>query len=342
MFDKPPLSRRSPAWRSSTASSSSTAATPASAKRSCVRRRAGHAGHRLPQRRAVLFHVAPRTTSRCACSTSTASPTTASFVDPRRAGPRLSVARQAARAGLRFQSQIYRADGETIRAARRRLHRRRHARAGVRHAAACALEVGRTGRTARSFRLERWIDPPGAAGTPAITTSTPPAARTTRHPTRASSRAGHDPPHPRRGLKRRRVLTWGPCCYYQKQFFDGRDNTLSTPDHLMRYDLEVSGFPSSHAGHLVLLRLKDQDYPGHEGSKTGRPGICRSCKWAKAQGAVVGFAHSGWGLEVKGSDAPELRHAAVRRHRRQRVHRGRDARCGRFHLDGRHAVRRGS
>ena len=30
----------------------------------------------------------------------------------------------------------------------------------------------------------------------------------------------------------------------------------------MRYDLEVSGFPSSHAGHLVLLRLKDQDYPG--------------------------------------------------------------------------------
>ena len=30
----------------------------------------------------------------------------------------------------------------------------------------------------------------------------------------------------------------------------------------MRYDVEVSGFPSSHAGHLVLLRLKDQNYPG--------------------------------------------------------------------------------
>jgi hypothetical protein len=58
------------------------------------------------------------------------------------------------------------------------------------------------------------------------------------------------------------VLTWGPCYYYQKQFFSGQDNPLSTPDRLMHYDLEVSGFPSSHAGHLVLLGLNDQDYPG--------------------------------------------------------------------------------
>ena len=28
------------------------------------------------------------------------------------------------------------------------------------------------------------------------------------------------------------------------------------------YDVEVSGFPSSHAGHLCLLRLKEDDYPG--------------------------------------------------------------------------------
>ena len=58
------------------------------------------------------------------------------------------------------------------------------------------------------------------------------------------------------------VLTWGPCWYYQKQFFAGKDHPLSTPEHLMRYDVEVSGFPSSHAGHLFLLRLKEQDYPG--------------------------------------------------------------------------------
>ena len=59
------------------------------------------------------------------------------------------------------------------------------------------------------------------------------------------------------------VLTWGPDYYYQKQFFSGRkDNPLSTADRLLHYDLEVSGFPSSHAGHIILLNLKDQDYPG--------------------------------------------------------------------------------
>ena len=58
------------------------------------------------------------------------------------------------------------------------------------------------------------------------------------------------------------VLTWGPDYYYQKQFFSAKDHPLSKPDRLMHYDLEVSGFPSSHAGHIVLLDLKQQDYPG--------------------------------------------------------------------------------
>src|SRR5215470_12842720 len=58
------------------------------------------------------------------------------------------------------------------------------------------------------------------------------------------------------------VLTWGPCYYYQKQFFEGKANKLSTSDNIIRYDLEVSGFPSSHCGHLALLGLSDQDYPG--------------------------------------------------------------------------------
>jgi hypothetical protein len=100
------------------------------------------------------------------------------------------------------------------------------------------------------------------------------------------------------------VLTWGPCYYHQKQFFEGKDNQLSTPDNLMRYDVEVSGFPSSHAGHLVLLRLKDQDYPGAKVLEDWPTWDLPILQWAKAQGAVVGFAHSGWGLEVKGSELP--------------------------------------
>lgn len=49
------------------------------------------------------------------------------------------------------------------------------------------------------------------------------------------------------------VLTWGPCWYSQKKYFEGSTSELSIPNYVMRYDIEVSGFPSSHAGHLCLL-----------------------------------------------------------------------------------------
>jgi len=100
------------------------------------------------------------------------------------------------------------------------------------------------------------------------------------------------------------VLTWGPDYYYQKQFFSGKDNALSKPDRLMHYDLEVSGFPSSHAGHIVLLNLKQQDYPGTKKIEDWPTWDLPIFRWAKSQGAIVGFAHSGWGLQVAGKDLP--------------------------------------
>jgi hypothetical protein len=106
------------------------------------------------------------------------------------------------------------------------------------------------------------------------------------------------------GLNVGSVLTWGPSYYFQKQFFSGRDHPLSKPDHLMHYDVEVSGFPSSHCGHLVLLRLKDQDYPNTRVLEDWPTWDLPILKWAKSQGAVVGFAHSGWGLEVKTDALP--------------------------------------
>ena len=56
------------------------------------------------------------------------------------------------------------------------------------------------------------------------------------------------------------VLSWGPCWYHQKQLFDGQTSSLSKNRTLMRYDVEVSGFPLSHAGHLCLLNLKEDDH----------------------------------------------------------------------------------
>jgi hypothetical protein len=106
------------------------------------------------------------------------------------------------------------------------------------------------------------------------------------------------------GLNVGNVLTWGPCYYFQKQFFEAKLNKLSTPSNLLRYDVEVSGFPSSHVGHINLLGLRDQDYPGAKEIDDWPTWGLPILKWARAQGAVVGFAHSGWGLEVKTDKLP--------------------------------------
>jgi len=101
------------------------------------------------------------------------------------------------------------------------------------------------------------------------------------------------------------VLTWGPCYYYQKQFFRGRrDDPLSKPRELLHYDLEVSGFPSSHSGHLVLLDLNEQDYPGTKRIEDWPTWDLPILRWAKSQGATTGFAHSGWGLQLKSEALP--------------------------------------
>jgi hypothetical protein len=93
-------------------------------------------------------------------------------------------------------------------------------------------------------------------------------------------------------------LSWGPCWYHQKRYFEGKVNHLSTPDNLLRYDVEVSGFPSSHCGHICLLRLHDQDYPGTKLIEDWPSWDLPIFRWAKGQNAVVGFAHSGWGLDA--------------------------------------------
>lgn len=93
------------------------------------------------------------------------------------------------------------------------------------------------------------------------------------------------------------VLAWGPSWYHQKTFFTGHDDPLSTTKNIMRNDVEVSGFPSSHAGHVVLLGLKEDDYPGTTKVEEWPSWTLPVFSWAKSQNAVTGYAHSGFGLK---------------------------------------------
>lgn len=97
------------------------------------------------------------------------------------------------------------------------------------------------------------------------------------------------------------VLTWGPCYEFQRTFFSPSVHALSEPFTLIKYDLEISGFGSEALGHVCLLDLKDQTYPGSDGTKTkGWPTWTTPVmRWAKAQGGVTGYAHSASGLQIE-------------------------------------------
>jgi len=93
------------------------------------------------------------------------------------------------------------------------------------------------------------------------------------------------------------VLSWGPGWYHQKQFFTGKEDSLSTARNVIRYDVEVSGFPSQRTGHLILTGLKEDDYPGTTTIEDWPSWGVPILRWAKSQGALTGYAHSGSGLE---------------------------------------------
>ncbi|QEG39471.1 CehA/McbA family metallohydrolase [Roseimaritima ulvae] len=96
------------------------------------------------------------------------------------------------------------------------------------------------------------------------------------------------------------VLTWGPCFEHQRKYFGAMANGFGTQDTLLKYDLEISGFGSESLGHVCLLNLNDQTYPGSEGSKTkGWPTWTTPVmRWAKQQGGYAGYAHSASGMTI--------------------------------------------
>jgi hypothetical protein len=90
------------------------------------------------------------------------------------------------------------------------------------------------------------------------------------------------------------ILTWGPCFDFQRNYFSPTADKVSEPFTVLKYDIEVSGFGSAALGHVCLLNLKDQEYPGSNGSKEkGWPTwTVPVLRWCKEQGGVTGYPHS--------------------------------------------------
>lgn len=202
-----------------------------------------------------------------------------------------------------FQQQIYRTEGESIRLPEGK-YTVEYSRGPEYLSMTKELNVHGNGPDEMSFRLQRWIDPSTYGWWSGDHHIHAAGCSHYENPTE-----GVDPEVIMRqvlgeGLNTGAVLTWGPSWYHQKGFFTSQDSALSTAQTLLHYDVEVSLFPSSHAGHLVLLGLTEDDYPGTTRIEEWPSWDYPVMRWAKLQGAVVGFAHSGVGLQVKTNQLP--------------------------------------
>ena len=202
-----------------------------------------------------------------------------------------------------FQPQVYRADGETI-ALPAGYYTVTYTAGPEYIAHTREFTVDATSPAEISLQLERWIDPSKRGWYSGDHHVHAAGCSHYQNPTEGVLPKDMVRQLLGEALNVGAVLTWGPCYYYQKQFFTGEDDTLSKVDRIMHYDLEVSGFPSSHAGHIVLLGLKDQDYPGTKRIEDWPTWDLPIFQWAKQQGAIAGFAHSGWGLTIDTAALP--------------------------------------
>ncbi len=205
-----------------------------------------------------------------------------------------------------FQSHVYRIDGETVLLPPGKFDVQ-YSRGPEYHVRHAEIEIDPQRDNTLEIKLDRWFNARDhgfysgdhhihAAGCAHYT-----------HPTEGVSPADMFRQVQGEGLNVGCVLTWGPCFEYQRQYFGTEANMFGTQDTLLKYDLEISGFGSQALGHVCLLNLKDQTYPGSEETKTkGWPTWTTPVmRWAKEQGGYAGYAHSASGLAIDPNSATE-------------------------------------
>ena len=194
-----------------------------------------------------------------------------------------------------FQKKIYRADGQTVSLAPGS-YKVEAARGPEYLVQRSERTVAAGGAAQWEFTLARWIDP-GArhwySGDHHIHAA---GCAHYQHPEEGVGPEMLIPQLKGEALAIGSVLTWGPGFQTQKLNFTGQDHPVSTPATKLHYDLEVSGFPSAHCGHLALLQMKAMDYPGAARIEDWPSSNAPVLRWARSQGALTGYAHAGLGL----------------------------------------------
>jgi hypothetical protein len=253
---------------------------------------------------AIPFRIAPAHSIKLQVLDQNGKPTMASFIFRDRLGRIYPAPTKRIEPDFYFQPQVYRRDGESIELPPG-AYTATYTGGPEFLAQKQSFVVSKTQPASLSFQLNRWINPADQgwySGDDHIHSA---GCSHYESPTQ-----GVDPTSMNRQVLGEHldvgaVLVWGPCFYYQSQFFRGRhDDPASGPHSVLHYDLEVSGFPSSHAGHLVLLDLSKMIYPGTSKIEQWPTWDLPILRWAKSQRATVGFAHSGFGLAVGTDQLP--------------------------------------
>jgi hypothetical protein len=207
---------------------------------------------------------------------------------------------------LFFQPHVYRASGETVLLPPGKL-KFEFSRGPEYQVLTREITIAPVKEQSLELKLARWIDTPAfgyysgdhhihAAGCAHYTS-----------PTEGVTPADMFRQVKGEGLNVGCVLTWGPCYRFQRQFFQPKPLDISEPQTLLKYDIEVSGFGSQALGHVCLLNLTDQTYPGSDGTETkGWPTwTVPVLRWCKEQGGVTGYAHSASGLWIDPKSASQ-------------------------------------
>lgn len=252
----------------------------------------------------VLFDVRPAVPVKLSIRDHDGQPTVGRFTFRDRAGHVFPPQARRLAPDLFFQEQIYRNDGDVVLLppGEFTMH---YSRGPEYRLLKKTVRVPAKGEARVDVKLERWIEPSQygyysgdhhihAAGCAHYTS---PTEGVSPHDLYLQVKG--------EGLNVGCLLTWGPCYDFQRQYFEPTPHKLSEPFTVLKYDVEVSGFGSQALGHVCLLNLRDQTYPGSDGTKDkGWPTWTTPVlRWAKGQGAVTGYAHSASGLQIDAAAA---------------------------------------